>query len=97
LDLSGVNFAIGTEGDAVLVGRIGEAPRNLAGGASARNLAFGRETLTAVDGQGNMVAWRLSTGDLVPGQATFALVMVEARLITLRSLGSVVCRFRQAM
>jgi hypothetical protein len=35
--------------------------------------------------------------ELVPRQATFALVMVEARLITLRSLGSVVCRFRQAM
>jgi hypothetical protein len=36
-------------------------------------------------------------GELVPSQATFALVMVEARLITFRSLGSVVCRFRQAM
>ncbi len=34
---------------------------------------------------------------LVPGQATFAFLMVEARLTTLRSCGSVVCRFRQAM
>ena len=34
---------------------------------------------------------------LVPGQATFASLMVEARLMTLRSLGSVACRFRQAM
>jgi hypothetical protein len=35
--------------------------------------------------------------ELVPGQATFASLMVEARLMTLRSLGSVACRFRQAM
>ena len=34
---------------------------------------------------------------LVPSQATFALVMVEARLMTFRSLGAVVCLFRQAM
>ncbi|WP_222272129.1 hypothetical protein, partial [Modestobacter marinus] len=33
---------------------------------------------------------------LVPGQATFARLMVEARLMTLRSLGSVACPFRQA-
>jgi hypothetical protein len=31
------------------------------------------------------------------GRSTFALVRVEALLITLRSPGSVVCRFRQAM
>ena len=35
--------------------------------------------------------------ELVPGQATFALLMVSARRMTLRSLGSVMCRFRQAM
>src|SRR4051794_26439394 len=35
--------------------------------------------------------------ELVPGQATFALVMVEALLMTLRSLGSVTWPFRQAM
>src|SRR4051794_39491544 len=34
---------------------------------------------------------------LVPGQSTFALLMVSARRMTLRSLGSVTCRFRQAM
>ncbi len=34
---------------------------------------------------------------LVPGQATFALLMVSARRMTLRRLGSVTCRFRQAM
>ena len=34
---------------------------------------------------------------LVPGQATFALLMVSARRMTLRSRGSVACRFRQAM
>jgi NAD(P)H dehydrogenase (quinone) len=39
----------------------------------------------------------VSGNDLVPGQATFASLMVEARLMTLRSLGSVACRFRQAM
>ena len=38
-----------------------------------------------------------STDELVPGQATLALLMVEARLTTFRSVGSVVCRFRQAM
>jgi hypothetical protein len=51
------------------------------------------------------VTWQLRTGerllqeftDLMPGQATFAFLMVEALLITLRSLGSVTCRFRQAM
>ena len=65
LDPSGVSFAIGTEGYAVLVGRIGEAPRQLPGTAFALDLVFGTDTLTAVGGQGNMVAWRLSTGDLV--------------------------------
>jgi hypothetical protein len=34
---------------------------------------------------------------LVLGQATFAFLMVWARRMTLRSLGSVACRFRQAM
>jgi hypothetical protein len=34
---------------------------------------------------------------LVPGQAAFALLMVSARRTTLRRLGSVACRFRQAM
>ena len=34
---------------------------------------------------------------LVPGQATFALLMVSARRMALRRLGSVTCRFRQAM
>jgi hypothetical protein len=39
----------------------------------------------------------ISIGELVPGQATFALLMVEARLTTLRSLESVRWRFRQVM
>jgi hypothetical protein len=36
-------------------------------------------------------------GHLVPSQATFARLMVSARRMILRSLGSVMCRFRQAM
>ena len=36
-------------------------------------------------------------GELVPRQATFARLMVSARLTTLRSVGSVAWRFRQAM
>ena len=39
----------------------------------------------------------LVEAELVPGQATFALLMVSARRMTLRRLGSVMCRFRQAM
>jgi len=39
----------------------------------------------------------LGLNRLVPGQATFALLMVSARRTTLRSRGSVTCRFRQAM
>ena len=34
---------------------------------------------------------------LVPHQATFAFLMMAARLMTLRRRGSVTCRFRQAM
>jgi conjugative relaxase-like TrwC/TraI family protein len=38
-----------------------------------------------------------SVGDLVPRQATLARLIVWARRMTLRSLGSVLCRFRQQM
>ncbi len=47
-------------------------------------------------GAGIPTGWGVVT-ELVPGQATFALLMVSARRMTLRRLGSVACRFRQAM
>jgi hypothetical protein len=43
------------------------------------------------------VPFRSVASHLVPGQATFARLIVSARRMTLRSVGSVACRFRQAM
>jgi len=60
---------------------------SLSGGALLANLVS--VTILVVDG--------LLVPALVPGQATFARLMVSARRMTLRSVGSVACRFRQAM
>ncbi len=77
----------------VFWGRFPQEPR------IARGVAYvaGHQLMDWLRAQPKANLSREQIAQLVPGQATFARLMVEARLMTLRSFGSVVCRFRQAM
>ena len=67
LDAAGARFAADTD-DVLVFARVGDAPRRLSGPESASALVFGTDTLTAAGGQGQMVTWRLSTGDQVANE-----------------------------
>jgi WD40 repeat protein len=93
LDAPGVRFAADTD-EALMVGRVGEVPRRLSDQEFASSLVFGTDTLTAADGQGTTVTWRLSTGERVAdkvvglGQPLASAFTRDVRLFAEVTLGN---------